>query len=138
MKIFFWLLVFCLPIMAFQPTGVISLSPELSYGVMDNSDAWIEIIPARAQLTLSDMSRMNIGISYSFEVPRDKKPLSSTNHHGFRIASQFSYRIANNVDAFFEVNIGSTVPGAVNDIPYLQNFNYQRVGIRWDFNKVVF
>lgn len=111
-------------------TTTFDFDPELSYGVQDNSDAWIEIVPARLIWNATPTTRFNGAISYQFEIPRYSKPLNYINHHGFRINAQVETRLTPDVWAFVDVNIGQKVDGALCDIDYLRNFNYQRVGIK--------
>lgn len=120
------------------PDNYLDLSPELSWGVLDNGPAWVELVPFRGFIKLDNKTKVSMGMSYAFEIDRDKKPLSGANHYGWRIGAKVENKIADNINAFIEINLGHKTEGAINNIGYLQTYNYQRIGIKWDIQKFMF
>lgn len=119
------------------PDSYLELSPELSYGVHDNGPAWIELVPLRGALHIDSRTSVKGGLSYSFEIPRQEKPWSSINHHGYRMTGKFEHELNDDMRFFFEVNLAGLTEGATEDIQYLQTRSYQRVGIIWRLFKIL-
>lgn len=122
---------------AYTPDPYIEVSPEISYGVHDNGPAWIELVPLRGAIHIDPSTSIKGGLSYSFEIPRKEKPWASINHHGYRITGTFEHEVTDAMRLFFEVNIAGLTEGATEDIQYLQNRSYQRVGVIWRLFKVL-
>jgi len=117
----------------------IEFSPEFSYGVIDNGPAWIEMIPFKAEIEITSQTAIKGAICYAYEIDRDKKPFGPPNHYGWGIIARFEHSLSKNDDMrfFYEMNLGRKVPGAVNDINYLQMSNWQRFGIVFRIWKII-
>lgn len=134
-------IVFQIPSISYSvefPKTYIEFAPELSWGMHDNGPAWIELMPAFGNLQITPKTSVSGGLSYSFEIPRAQKPFGGINHHGYRIDAKLEHEIVSDIRFFYEVNIGSNVDGANEDIQYLQTRNYQRFGVKWLIQKVFF
>ena len=119
------------------PETYIEVSPEVSYGVHDNGPAWLELIPARGNLQISRNTSLSGEFGYAYEIDRDKKPFGPANHYGWRIRAKLEHVFYTEASFFYEINVGTKVPGTLNDIQYLQMENYQRIGIIWRLWKII-
>lgn len=145
MKLFLaCLLLISCPIFAEDPllsekSSYLECSPELSYGVHDNGPAWVEMVPFRGGVFFGSDTSLKGGLSYAYEIDREKKPFGDPNHYGWRVSAKFEHSFLPNGDArfFYDVNIGSKAEGTHNQINYLQMTNYQRVGIIWRLFKIM-
>jgi hypothetical protein len=141
-NIFTFLLIIAMSSLLYADWGCgtyLELSPELSYGVHDNGPAWVELVPLRGAVQISDQSNISGVFGYAYEIDRDKKPLGTLNHYGWHIAAKFEHSLLKGSDMrfFYEINVGNRVSGAMNDINYLQTTNYQRFGIIWHILRII-
>ena len=120
-----------------MPKSYIEVSPEISYGCQDNGPAWIELVPVRGGVQISDSTALKIGMSYSYEIPRAQKLFGTPNHYGWRMSGRLEHVINGDARLFYEINIAEKVDGALEDINYIQTHGYQRVGIIWRAWKIL-
>jgi hypothetical protein len=120
------------------PKTYIEFAPEVSWGMHDNGPAWFEFTPANGNLQITDRTSVAGGVSYFFEIPRAQKPIGGINHHGYRICARLEHELGADIRGFYEINIGQRVDGAHEDIQYLQTRNYQRFGVKWLIQRVIF